>query len=124
MLEGTASVRIAGSGRLPEAGELLIVVPAGVEFELANAGPGSAAPGVLPAGWRPGPHRGTRPVDAAVGGMISPSPAGEPPLARLFAIGYRLLIDQLHDRLRALGWTDVRPAYGFVLLAARDQRPR
>ena len=46
---------------------------------------------------------------------------GEPPLARLFAIGYRLLIDGLHDRLRARGWTDVRPAFGFVLLAARDQ---
>lgn len=47
--------------------------------------------------------------------------ASEPPLARLFAIGYRLLIDGLHDRLRAWGWTDVRPAFGFVLLAARDQ---
>ncbi len=47
--------------------------------------------------------------------------AGDPPLARLFAIGYRLLIDGLHDRLQARGWTDVRPAFGFVLLAARDQ---
>jgi DNA-binding MarR family transcriptional regulator len=46
---------------------------------------------------------------------------GGPPLARLFAIGYRQLIDGLHDRLRDLGWTDVRPAFGFVLLAARDQ---
>jgi DNA-binding MarR family transcriptional regulator len=46
---------------------------------------------------------------------------GQPPLARLFAIGYRLLIDGLHDRLRARGWTDVRPAFGFVLLAARDR---
>jgi DNA-binding MarR family transcriptional regulator len=45
----------------------------------------------------------------------------EPPLARLFAIGYRLLVDGLHERLRARGWTDVRPAFGFVLLAARDQ---
>jgi DNA-binding MarR family transcriptional regulator len=45
----------------------------------------------------------------------------EPPLARLFAIAYRQLIDGLHDRLRELGWTDVRPAFGFVLLAARDQ---
>jgi DNA-binding MarR family transcriptional regulator len=47
--------------------------------------------------------------------------ADEPPLARLFAIGYRLLVDGLHDRLRARGWTDVRPAFGFVLLAARDR---
>jgi DNA-binding MarR family transcriptional regulator len=42
------------------------------------------------------------------------------PLARLFAIAYRSLIDGLHDRLRARGWRDVRPAFGFVLLAARS----
>jgi DNA-binding MarR family transcriptional regulator len=53
---------------------------------------------------------------------MMPDPvSGDPPLARLFAIAYRLLIDGLHDRLQARGWTDVRPAYGFVLLAARDQ---
>jgi len=50
-----------------------------------------------------------------------PPLAGSPPLARLFAIGYRQLIDSLHDRLQARGWSDVRPAFGFVLLAARDQ---
>jgi DNA-binding MarR family transcriptional regulator len=48
------------------------------------------------------------------------SPA-EVPLARLFAIAYRLLVDGLHERLRSRGWTDVRPAFGFVLLAARDE---
>ena len=48
-------------------------------------------------------------------------PVGGPPLARLFAIAYRQLIGGLHDRLQAQGWTDVRPAFGFVLLAARDQ---
>ena len=53
-------------------------------------------------------------------GGIAP-PAGGPPLARLFAIAYRQLIDSLHDQLQARGWTDVRPAFGFVLLAARDQ---
>jgi DNA-binding MarR family transcriptional regulator len=42
------------------------------------------------------------------------------PLARLFAMAYRVLVDDLHDRLRARGWTDVRPAFGFALLAARD----
>jgi DNA-binding MarR family transcriptional regulator len=47
--------------------------------------------------------------------------AGGVPLARLFAIGYRQLVDGLHDRLRARGWTDVRPAFGFALLAARDR---
>ncbi len=45
---------------------------------------------------------------------------GRPPLARLFAIAYRQLVDDLHRRLRQRGWHDVRPAYGFVLLAARD----
>jgi len=44
-----------------------------------------------------------------------------PPLARLFAVAYRQLIDGLHERLRELGWTDVREAFGFVLLAARDR---
>ena len=42
------------------------------------------------------------------------------PLARLFAVAYRSLVDDLHVQLRSRGWTDVRPAYGFVLLAARD----
>jgi DNA-binding MarR family transcriptional regulator len=42
------------------------------------------------------------------------------PIARLLAMSYRLLIDGLHSRLREQGWNDVRPAYGFVLLATRD----
>lgn len=42
------------------------------------------------------------------------------PLARLFAVAYRYLVDGLHERLREQGWQDVRPAFGFVLLAARD----
>ena len=41
------------------------------------------------------------------------------PLARLFAMAYRLLVDGLHERLPQRGWTDVRPAFGFVLLALR-----
>jgi DNA-binding MarR family transcriptional regulator len=49
---------------------------------------------------------------------MTPAPDDGPPLARLFAIAYRLLIDGLHERLRVRGWTDVRPAFGFVLLAA------
>jgi DNA-binding MarR family transcriptional regulator len=57
----------------------------------------------------------------ALGGMMPDAACGGPPLARLFAIAYRLLIDGLHDRLQAQGWPDVRPAYGFVLLAARGQ---
>jgi DNA-binding MarR family transcriptional regulator len=41
------------------------------------------------------------------------------PLARLLAIAFRSMIDGLHEQLSQRGWTDVRPAYGFVLLAAR-----
>lgn len=41
-------------------------------------------------------------------------------MARLLATAYRMLIDGLHDGLRREGWTNVRPAFGFVLLAARD----
>jgi DNA-binding MarR family transcriptional regulator len=49
-------------------------------------------------------------------------PGSEPsvPLARLFAIGYRSLVDGLHEELPRRGWPDVRPAFGFVLLALRD----
>jgi len=42
------------------------------------------------------------------------------PLARLFTIAARALVDQLHDELRQRGWTDVRPSFGFVLLAVRS----
>lgn len=48
------------------------------------------------------------------------TPTGDPPLARLFAIAYRSLIDDLHDELRQRKWLDVRPAFGFVLLASAD----
>jgi DNA-binding MarR family transcriptional regulator len=41
------------------------------------------------------------------------------PLARLFAMGYRVLVDGLHQRLAQRGWSDVRPSFGFVLLALR-----
>lgn len=43
------------------------------------------------------------------------------PLARLFAMAFRSLIDALHQRLEERGWSDVKPAYGFVLLAARSR---
>jgi DNA-binding MarR family transcriptional regulator len=43
------------------------------------------------------------------------------PLARLLAIAYRQMIDGLHARLPAAGFTDVRPSYGFVLLAVRNR---
>jgi DNA-binding MarR family transcriptional regulator len=43
------------------------------------------------------------------------------PLARLLAMAFRQLIDQLHERLAAAGYPDVRSTYGYVLLAVRDQ---
>lgn len=42
------------------------------------------------------------------------------PLARLFAMGFDHMIDNLHLRLAERGWRDVRPAFGFVLLAVRS----
>ena len=47
--------------------------------------------------------------------------SGRVPLARLFAMALRTLIDDLHARLDASGFDDARPAFGFVLLAARNQ---
>jgi DNA-binding MarR family transcriptional regulator len=52
---------------------------------------------------------------------MTDAPDPEVPIARLLAMAYRHQMDELHRRLRVAGWTDVRPAYGFVLLAARDQ---
>ena len=43
------------------------------------------------------------------------------PLARLLALAYRDFIEKLHARLRERGWSKVRPAFGFVLLAARNK---
>ncbi len=43
------------------------------------------------------------------------------PLARLMAMAFRSLIDGLHARLAERGFADIRPAYGFVLLACREQ---
>ncbi len=42
------------------------------------------------------------------------------PLARLFAMAFHHFVDGLHERLAEHGWSDVRPSYGFVLLAARE----
>jgi DNA-binding MarR family transcriptional regulator len=50
--------------------------------------------------------------------MTPPTP--HTPLARLFATAYRDLVAGLHERLAERGWDDVRPAFGFALLAARD----
>lgn len=35
-------------------------------------------------------------------------------------MAFRQIIDQLHERLAVSGWADVRPSYGFVLLAASE----
>jgi DNA-binding MarR family transcriptional regulator len=43
------------------------------------------------------------------------------PIARLLAMSYRWMIDELHRRLRAEGWLDIRPSFGHVLLAVRQQ---
>jgi DNA-binding MarR family transcriptional regulator len=58
-----------------------------------------------------------------VGTDLPPLSPGHPevPLARLFAMAYRHLVVGLHERLVARGWRDVRPHYGYVLLACRDR---
>src|SRR4051794_11698840 len=66
-------------------------------------------------------HARRRPGTAGGGGAVHPAvgPVTEVPLARLLAMAYRQLVDGLHERLAERGWTDVRPAFGFVLLAVR-----
>lgn len=64
-------------------------------------------------------HSRSPTVRPAVGDVSQDQEA--PALARLFAMAFRDLIDDLHGRLVQSGWTDVRSPYGFVLLAARDR---
>jgi len=42
------------------------------------------------------------------------------PLARLFAIAFRSLLDRVHERLSEQGYHDVGAGFGYVLLAARE----
>ena len=73
---------------------------------------------MAPSSRRPGRNDGSAGRRPDAGRQAAPGRDG-PPLARLFAIAYRSLIDQLHQRLADEGWSDVRPAFGFGLLAAR-----
>ena len=43
------------------------------------------------------------------------------PLARLFAIAFRALLERVHERLADEGYGDVGSGFGYVLLAARDR---
>lgn len=58
--------------------------------------------------------------DAPAGGA---GRGGSPvPLARLLAMAYRWMIEQLHQQLADQHrWEGLRPAYGFVLLALRHE---
>jgi len=47
--------------------------------------------------------------------------AQEMPLARLFAIAFRSLLERVHERLGEQGYHDVGSGFGYVLLAARDR---
>lgn len=44
----------------------------------------------------------------------------EVPLARLFAIAFRSMLERVHEELAAHGYSDVGSNFGYVLLAARD----
>jgi DNA-binding MarR family transcriptional regulator len=48
-------------------------------------------------------------------------PEAEIPLARLFAIAFRALMDRVHAQLAARGYPDVGSGFGYVLLEARDR---
>ncbi len=56
-----------------------------------------------------------------MGAVTTDTDDREQPLARLFAIALRSMVDDLHERLAGRGWDDVRPAFGFVLLATRHR---
>jgi DNA-binding MarR family transcriptional regulator len=47
--------------------------------------------------------------------------SGGQPLGRLLALALTAVVDELHVRLEQAGWPRVRPMWGFVLLALRDQ---
>ncbi len=53
-------------------------------------------------------------------GAVKRDQASPIPLARLLALAYRQLIDELHVRLAAEGYADVRSTFGYVLLALRE----
>ena len=43
------------------------------------------------------------------------------PLGRALTLALRLLIDDMHTRLDAAGFSDLRPAHGYVLNAAAEE---
>ncbi|HEX6242091.1 MAG TPA: MarR family transcriptional regulator [Polyangiales bacterium] len=45
----------------------------------------------------------------------------EMPLARLFAIAFRSLMERVHTQLQQRGYENVGSQFGYVLLAARDR---
>lgn len=51
--------------------------------------------------------------------MDGVTPGDGVPLARLFAMAGRYLVERLHQRLADAGWHDIPPATGYVLLATR-----
>ncbi len=59
--------------------------------------------------------------DRSASSGTSPVAGADVPLARLMAMAYRLLVDSLHEELAERGWQDVRPQYGYVLLACRER---
>lgn len=41
------------------------------------------------------------------------------PLARLFSMGLRYLVDELLERLQERGWQDIREIHGYILMALK-----
>jgi DNA-binding MarR family transcriptional regulator len=70
---------------------------------------------------RPPRDAGDEPDDAAPDVRAGADADAGMPLARLFAIAFRALLDRVHERLAEHGYEDVGPTFGYVLLAARDR---
>ena len=66
------------------------------------------------------PQQGPQQQGPRQQGRSQQGPPHPVPLARLFAMAGRYLVERLHRRLAERGWHDIPPATGYVLLAARD----
>jgi DNA-binding MarR family transcriptional regulator len=49
------------------------------------------------------------------------APESGVPLARLFVMGAGQLLNRLHEHLEARGWRGMRPAFGYILGAVREE---
>ena len=117
VLDGRAEVRLDGAVSVAEPGDAIVVPPEARVRPRRRRRTEAAARRSAACRWA---VRGMLADGVAVHPAVGRVTEPDVPLARLFAMAYRLLVDGLHERLAARGWTDVRPSFGFVLLALRE----